>query len=47
MFEILGVLLIIFLVYYIIKDGGPRTTIWSYLEPGEIKWPKWKRKKKK
>ena len=47
MFEILGVLLIIFLVYHIIKDGGPTYTYWTAYDPGEIKWPKWKRKKKK
>ena len=48
MFELIGVLIVLILIYIVVKDDGPRLTIWSYYVPGEIKWPKlWKRKKKK
>ena len=43
---VLGVIGIAAWVYIVIKGGGT-PTIWSVYSPGEIKWPKWKRKQKK
>ena len=44
---ILGVIGIACWVYIVIKGGNGVPTIWSVYQPGEIKWPKWKRKQKK
>ena len=44
---ILGVIGIAAWVYIVIKGGNGIPTIWSVYQPGEIKWPKWKRKQKK
>ena len=46
MFETISAIIIICLFIYLVRSGGVKT-IWYYYEPGEIKWPKWKRKKKK
>ena len=43
---VLGVIGIAAWVYIIIKGGGA-PTIWSIYQPGEIKWPKKKKKQKK
>ena len=48
MFELIGVLIVLILIYIVVKDDGPRYSYWNVMDPGEIKWPKlWKRKKKK
>ena len=48
MFELIGIIIVLVIIYLVAKDDGPKLTIWNVYDPGEIKWPKlWKRKKKK
>ena len=48
MFELIGLIIILFLFGYIVYNGGVKT-FWYYYDPGDInfKWWLWKKKKKK